>query len=72
MQQVLIHPKFPEKAHLPSVISDIDKLYIDELDKASSSFSNLKSNLDKLDADKLLPVPVDSSKLSDSVINEKR
>ena len=32
--------------------------------------ANLKSNVDKLDTDKLLPVPVDFSKLSDVVKND--
>ena len=31
---------------------------------------NLKSNVDKLDVDKLVPVPVDLSKLSDVVKND--
>ena len=32
-----------------------------------SNLSNLKSKIDKLDVDKLVPVPVDLSKLSDVV-----
>ena len=32
--------------------------------------SNLKSKVDKLDLDKLIPVPVDLSKLSDAVEND--
>ena len=35
-----------------------------------SDLSNLKSKLDKLDVDKLVPVPVDLSKLSDVVKND--
>ena len=34
-----------------------------------TSLSNLKSNVDKLDVDKLVLVPVDLSKLSDAVKN---
>ena len=34
-----------------------------------SNLNNLKSKLDKLDVDKLVPAPVDLSKLSDAVKN---
>ena len=36
----------------------------------SSNFSNLKSKVDKCYVDKLVPVPVDLSKLSDVVKND--
>ena len=35
-----------------------------------TNLSNLKSKVDKLDVDKLLPVPVDLSKISDVVKND--
>ena len=35
-----------------------------------SNLSNSKSNFDKLDADKLVPAPVDLSKISDVVKND--
>ena len=35
-----------------------------------TNFKNLKSKVDKLDVDKLVPVPVDLSKLSHAVENE--
>ena len=35
-----------------------------------TNLSNLKSKVGKLDADKLAPVPVDLSKLSDKVKND--
>ena len=35
-----------------------------------SSLSSLKTYVDKLDVDKLVPVPVDLSKLSDVVKND--
>ena len=35
-----------------------------------TNFSNLKSKVDKLDVDKLVPVPVDLSKISDTVKND--
>ena len=42
----------------------MDKLDIDELKNMSSNLSNLKSQVGKLDVDKLVPVPVDLSKVS--------
>ena len=36
----------------------------------ATNLSNLKSKVDKLDADELVPVPVDLSKLSDVVKND--
>ena len=35
-----------------------------------TNFANLKTEVDKLDIDKLVPVPVDLSKLSDIVKND--
>ena len=35
-----------------------------------TNLANLKTEVDKLDIDKLVPVPVDLSKLSDAVKNE--
>ena len=35
-----------------------------------TNLSNLKNKLDKLDGDKVVPVPVDLSKLSDVVKND--
>ena len=35
-----------------------------------SNFASLKTEVDKLDIDKLIPVPVDLSKLSDTVKND--
>ena len=40
------------------------------MENVPSSLSNLKSKVDKLDADKLLLVPVGFSKLSDLVKND--
>ena len=34
------------------------------------NLANLKAEVDKLDIDKLAPVPIDLSKLSDVVIND--
>ena len=43
---------------------DVDKIDIDRLKNVRNNFTNLKSKVDKLYFDKLVPVPVDLSKLS--------
>ena len=43
------------------------KLDIGKLKNVTSNLSNLKSKKDKLDVDKLVPIPIDLSKLSDVV-----
>ena len=45
-------------------------MHIDKLKNLPTNLSNLKSKVDKLDVDKLLPVPVDLSKFSDLVKND--
>ena len=40
---------------------------IDKSENVPSNLENLKSKVDKLDVDRLVPVPFDSSKLSDLV-----
>ena len=42
---------------------------IDKLKSVPNNLSNLKSKVDKLDFDKLVPAPVDLCKLSDLVKN---
>ena len=42
----------------------VDKIDIDRLKNVWNNFTNLKSKVDKLYFDKLVPVPVDLSKLS--------
>ena len=49
--------------------SDIDKLDFEKLKNVPSNLSNLKSKEDKLGADKLVPVLVYLSKLSDVIKN---
>ena len=46
---------------------DVDKIDIDGLKNVRNNFNNLKSKVDKLYFDKLVPVPVNLSKLSDVV-----
>ena len=46
---------------------DVDKIDIDRLKNVRNNFTNLKSKVDKLYFDKLVPVPVDLSKLSGAV-----
>ena len=48
----------------------MDKLDIDKLKNIQTNLSNLKSKVNKLDVDTLIPVPVDLSKLSDAVKND--
>ena len=45
----------------------MEKLNIDTLKTVTTNLSNLESKIDKLDVDKLVPVPVDLIKLSDAV-----
>ena len=49
---------------------DTDKLDIDKFKNLSTNSSNLNSEEGKLDVDRLVPVPADLSKLSDSVKND--
>ena len=48
----------------------MDKLDIHKLKNILNNLSNLKSKIDKLDVDKLVPVPVYLSRLSDVVKND--
>ena len=48
----------------------MDKLDINKLKGLSNNLSILKNRVDKLDIDKLAPIPTDWSKLSDVVKNE--
>ena len=51
--------------------SNVDKLDIDKSKNVPSNFNNLKSKVDiELGIDKLVPVPVYLSKLSDAVKND--
>ena len=69
--------KLAKKVELPKVDltirfqSNVDKLDIDKSKNVPSNFNNLKSKVDiELGIDKLVPVPVDLSKLSDAVKND--
>ena len=48
----------------------INKLDFDKLKNLTTNLSNFKSKVDKLDADKLVLVIIDLSKLSDAVWND--
>ena len=54
--------KFPKRADLANLKSNIDKLDVDKLKNSPSGLSSLKSKVDKLDVNKLVPVTVDLSK----------
>ena len=49
---------------------DADKWNIDKLEKVPTGINSSQSKVDKLYVDKLVPVPVSSSKLSDAVKND--
>ena len=51
-----------EYGDLANLKSDIDKLYVYELEKVPSSLNNLKSKVDNLDVDKMKTLPVDLKK----------
>ena len=56
---------FAKRTDLANLKSNLDKLGIDKLKNVPTNSSNLKSKVDKL-----IPVPVDLSKLSDAVKND--
>ena len=62
------------KVDLSNYATKVDIKNISHVDTSSFAFktslANLKSEVDKLDIDKLVPVPVDLSKLSDVVKND--
>ena len=58
------------KKDLANLKPNIDKSDIDTLKNVQNNSSNLKSKVDKLDIYKLVPVPVDLSKLSDLAKND--
>ena len=66
-KQILKNATGVKKVDLASLNSNVDKLNIDKLEDARSNLNILKSKSDKLDVNKLVPVPVDLSKLSDVV-----
>ena len=57
------------KVDLSNYATKTDLKYVTHVDTSSfaleTNLANLKTEVDKLDVDKLLPVPVDLSKLSD-------
>ena len=57
--------KFAKKVDLAILKLDLDKSDIDKLKHVPNNVSNSKSKVNKLDDDKLVPVPVDLSKLND-------
>ena len=65
MKQVLIQRILLKKADLANLKFDVDKLDIDKLTRVPSNLRSLKSKVDKL-----VPIPVDLSKLSDAVKND--
>ena len=64
MQQELIHRIFLKRNDLANLITGVD---IDKWENVPISLSNLKGKVNKLDVNKLVPSPVDLSKLIDVV-----
>ena len=62
------------KVDLPNYATKADIKNISHVDTSNfalkTNLANLKTEVDKLDIDKLVPVPVDLSKLSDVVKND--
>ena len=58
------------KVDLPNYATKTDIKNISHVDTSKTNLANLKTEVDKLDIDKLAPVPVDLSKLSDVVKND--
>ena len=61
MRQELIYYLLLKKVDLANLKSNLDKLK-----NVPTNLNNLKSKVDKLDVDKLLPIPVNLSKPSPS------
>ena len=61
--------KFAKMIDLASLKPNVHKLGIDKIKNVPSDSNNLKSKIDELDVVKLVPVPVDLSKLSDVLKN---
>ena len=59
--------KFAKKVDLASLKSNVDILDIDKLEDLLSGLISLKIKVNKLDVYRLVPVPVDLSKLNDLV-----
>ena len=61
---------FAKRADLANLESDVDQLYLNKLKNILTNLNSLKNKVDNLDVDKLIPVPVDLSKLSEVVKND--
>ena len=72
MQQELINWILLKKKRkdLANVKSDVDKSVADKLKNVLTNLRNFKTKIDELDVDKLVPIPVGLSKLSEVVKND--
>ena len=59
-----------KKKDLANVKSDVDKSVADKLKNVLTNLRNFKTKVDELDVDKLVPIPVGLSKLSEVVKND--
>ena len=62
--------KKKKKKDLANVKSDVDKSVADKLKNVLTNLRNFKTKVDELDVDKLVPIPVGLSKLSEVVKND--
>ena len=71
MQQELINwILLKKKKDLANVKPDVDKSVADKLKNVLTNLRNFKTKVDELDVDKLVPIPVGLSKLSEVVKND--
>ena len=61
---------FAKRIDLANPKSDLDKLDIDKVKNVPGGLRSLKNKVYQLDVVKLLPVPVDLSKLNDIIKND--
>ena len=66
----MIHWILLKKTDFVKLKSNAYKINIDKLKNVSGNLTNLRNKVDKLDADKLVTVPVDFSKISDVVLDD--
>ena len=66
---MLRHENLQKRVRLTRLKCEVDKLDIDKLRKVPTGLNSLKSNVDRLDDVKQVPVSVDLGELSDVVKN---
>ena len=62
--------KFAKKVDLANLKSNADELDVDKFKNVSTNLSSLAIKVDKLHVDKLVPVPIELSKINDALKND--